>query len=512
MRNGRGCKPQTHASCAAAARGLQRRAPWLPTWHASAAPPSATPSRPLRPAPLRPACSNVTSKQGRRAVDLLEPWLIAWARRQRDASLLPPRLFTVGRLDVNTSGLVLVTNDGQWGNRVIHPSAGLTKARRARAGRARQRGERKDGLGRGQQRRRPTPPRPPCRNHSPLPAPDRPPTPRPPLPPARASPRPPPPTGVHCGGGDDAHAAAAGRAAARRGRGGRAVRAARRRGRAEGTRPRRRRAPRPHRGVGGQKARGGRRRQRGDMAAAGGGRRQAGAAAARVAWPRGPTSPPRAAPLCSPCLRCASSSPRRAWSCCRSTARASAATGCPGTCRWAATREFPRVVCVAWAVPLGGPGARRQGGRRARPLLRQPRPALRDGPHPPARGPRAPPPQAAQAPRGGGAAARRARGGVMRQSEPEWGAARAPRLRQRRPRERSGGVSTPARSNAAVSGDQGQGLSEGTAPRRDPGLRAARIDRAPARGAPSRPPPPPAGPAPGPPKLVATWHALHSST
>ena len=40
---------------------------------------------------------------------------------------LPPRFFTVGRLDVASHGLVLVTNDGHWAQKVIHPSAGLTK-------------------------------------------------------------------------------------------------------------------------------------------------------------------------------------------------------------------------------------------------------------------------------------------------------------------------------------------------------------------------------------------------
>ena len=40
---------------------------------------------------------------------------------------LPPRLFTVGRLDVASHGLILVTNDGHWAQKVIHPSAGVTK-------------------------------------------------------------------------------------------------------------------------------------------------------------------------------------------------------------------------------------------------------------------------------------------------------------------------------------------------------------------------------------------------
>lgn len=40
---------------------------------------------------------------------------------------LPYRLFTVGRLDRDTSGLLLVTNDGHFADQVIHPSAGLSK-------------------------------------------------------------------------------------------------------------------------------------------------------------------------------------------------------------------------------------------------------------------------------------------------------------------------------------------------------------------------------------------------
>lgn len=37
------------------------------------------------------------------------------------------RLFTVGRLDKQTSGLLLVTNDGHFANRVIHPSSNVHK-------------------------------------------------------------------------------------------------------------------------------------------------------------------------------------------------------------------------------------------------------------------------------------------------------------------------------------------------------------------------------------------------
>lgn len=37
------------------------------------------------------------------------------------------RLFTIGRLDKDTQGLLLVTNDGHFANRVIHPSSNINK-------------------------------------------------------------------------------------------------------------------------------------------------------------------------------------------------------------------------------------------------------------------------------------------------------------------------------------------------------------------------------------------------
>lgn len=37
------------------------------------------------------------------------------------------RLFPVGRLDYETEGLLLLTNDGDWANRVTHPSFNLEK-------------------------------------------------------------------------------------------------------------------------------------------------------------------------------------------------------------------------------------------------------------------------------------------------------------------------------------------------------------------------------------------------
>jgi 23S rRNA pseudouridine2605 synthase len=49
--------------------------------------------------------------------------------RRTVMALLPvePRLFPVGRLDRDTEGLLLFTNDGDVANRVMHPRYGLTK-------------------------------------------------------------------------------------------------------------------------------------------------------------------------------------------------------------------------------------------------------------------------------------------------------------------------------------------------------------------------------------------------
>ena len=38
-----------------------------------------------------------------------------------------PRLFTVGRLDKDTTGLIILTNDGHFSQKVIHPSSSITR-------------------------------------------------------------------------------------------------------------------------------------------------------------------------------------------------------------------------------------------------------------------------------------------------------------------------------------------------------------------------------------------------
>jgi len=37
------------------------------------------------------------------------------------------KIFPVGRLDYNTQGLLLLTNDGEWANNIIHPSKHISK-------------------------------------------------------------------------------------------------------------------------------------------------------------------------------------------------------------------------------------------------------------------------------------------------------------------------------------------------------------------------------------------------
>ncbi len=58
-------------------------------------------------------CSNARIGSKRLVIDLFQDF--------------PYRVFTVGRLDRDTTGLLLVTNDGHFAQQVIHPSKGLTK-------------------------------------------------------------------------------------------------------------------------------------------------------------------------------------------------------------------------------------------------------------------------------------------------------------------------------------------------------------------------------------------------
>ncbi len=46
------------------------------------------------------------------------------------------RLYPVGRLDADSTGLILLTNDGELANRLTHPRYGVSRAYRAKLGRA----------------------------------------------------------------------------------------------------------------------------------------------------------------------------------------------------------------------------------------------------------------------------------------------------------------------------------------------------------------------------------------
>jgi 23S rRNA pseudouridine2605 synthase len=54
------------------------------------------------------------------------------ARRQRVIDLVPggDQLFAIGRLDMSSSGLILVTNDGDFANQLAHPRYGIEKTYR----------------------------------------------------------------------------------------------------------------------------------------------------------------------------------------------------------------------------------------------------------------------------------------------------------------------------------------------------------------------------------------------
>ncbi|GBG79478.1 hypothetical protein CBR_g29624 [Chara braunii] len=69
-------------------------------------------------------CSNAEGGK-RLVVDLFEDFMDEW--RKKNPGVPKPRFFTVGRLDVATTGLLLVTNDGDFAQKVAHPSSGITK-------------------------------------------------------------------------------------------------------------------------------------------------------------------------------------------------------------------------------------------------------------------------------------------------------------------------------------------------------------------------------------------------
>ncbi|KAB1219035.1 hypothetical protein CJ030_MR3G015049 [Morella rubra] len=64
-------------------------------------------------------------KESKSVLCLFDDYLKSWGKRY--PGVPKPRLFTVGRLDVATTGLIIVTNDGDFAQRLSHPSSNLTK-------------------------------------------------------------------------------------------------------------------------------------------------------------------------------------------------------------------------------------------------------------------------------------------------------------------------------------------------------------------------------------------------
>ncbi|KAM1141051.1 hypothetical protein ACFX13_041785 [Malus domestica] len=65
------------------------------------------------------------SGENKSVLGLFEDYLKTWDKR--NSGVPRPRLFTVGRLDVATTGLIIVTNDGDFAQKISHPSSNLSK-------------------------------------------------------------------------------------------------------------------------------------------------------------------------------------------------------------------------------------------------------------------------------------------------------------------------------------------------------------------------------------------------
>lgn len=59
------------------------------------------------------------------ALDIFADWVRDWKRKH--SGQMPPRLMLAGNLDVNATGLLLVTNDGQWAAQVTSPAASISR-------------------------------------------------------------------------------------------------------------------------------------------------------------------------------------------------------------------------------------------------------------------------------------------------------------------------------------------------------------------------------------------------
>ncbi|XP_022990378.1 putative ribosomal large subunit pseudouridine synthase SVR1, chloroplastic [Cucurbita maxima] len=64
-------------------------------------------------------------KESKSVINLFDDYLKSWHKTYPGQP--KPRLFTVGRLDVATTGLIIVTNDGDFAQSISHPSSGISK-------------------------------------------------------------------------------------------------------------------------------------------------------------------------------------------------------------------------------------------------------------------------------------------------------------------------------------------------------------------------------------------------
>ncbi|GLT93242.1 hypothetical protein SLE2022_110430 [Rubroshorea leprosula] len=64
-------------------------------------------------------------KEFKSVIDLFEDFFKGWDKK--NPGIPKPRLFTVGRLDVATTGMLIVTNDGDFAQKLSHPSSMLKK-------------------------------------------------------------------------------------------------------------------------------------------------------------------------------------------------------------------------------------------------------------------------------------------------------------------------------------------------------------------------------------------------
>ena len=90
-------------------RGGHVLASGMPT---GAAPPG---SAPQRPGPRQCECSDLAAAVA--PASLIHASYPCSAAARVPQGAIPPRLYTVGRLDVASVGLIFVTNDGDWAHK-----------------------------------------------------------------------------------------------------------------------------------------------------------------------------------------------------------------------------------------------------------------------------------------------------------------------------------------------------------------------------------------------------------